>query len=85
MGLFSLNRVRVRFSVDRRGRRIVVRGNLSESDRGKLRRLLGSLPLRKGEVSVREDWSGRRRVVFDDIPEKYHQPIRNLLGNLSRM
>lgn len=85
MGLFSSSRVRVRFLADRRGRRIVVRGNLSESDRGKLRRLLGSLPLRRGEVSVREDWSGRRRIVFDDIPEKYHQPIRNLLGNLSRM
>lgn len=86
MGLFTTSRVRVRFVADRRGRRqILVRGEISEADRRKLRRLLASLPLRKGEVHVREDWSGRRRVTFDGIPERYHQPIRNLLGNLTRM
>jgi hypothetical protein len=85
MGILSTSRVRVRFVADRRGRRVVVRGSLSESDRRKLRRLLRSLPLRKGQFDLREDWAGRTRVVFDDIPEKYHQPIRNLLGNLSRL
>ncbi|MGH7822075.1 MAG: hypothetical protein ACREQ9_20115 [Candidatus Binatia bacterium] len=86
MGLFSTSRLRVRFVADRRGRRVVIRGKLSESDRGKLRRLLGSLPIRKGQVDLREDWAGRTRVVFDEeIPERYHQPIRNLLGNLRRL
>ena len=85
MGVFSTTRLRVRFLTDRNGRRVVVKGKVSESDRGKLGRLLGTLPLRKGEVHVREDRIGRTRVVFADIPEKYHQPIRNLLGNLSRL
>jgi hypothetical protein len=86
MGFFSSSRVRVRFVADRRGRHVVVRGKLSESDRRKLRRLLGTLPIRKGQIDLREDWNGRTRVVFDEqIPEKYHQPIRNLLGNLSRL
>ena len=86
MGFLSKTRVLVRFDTDHNGRRVDVRGPLSEADRGKLRRLLRALPIRKGRVEVREDWAGRARVVFDDrIPERYKQPIRNMLGNLSRL
>jgi hypothetical protein len=85
MRLFSADRVRVRFVADRQGRRVVIRGNMPDNQRRKLQRLLRSLPIRKGQLELRKDWSGRTRVVFQEIPEKYHQPIRNLLGNLPRL
>lgn len=86
MGFLSKTRLQVRFDSDRNGRRVKVRGRVSEADRGKIRRLLGALPIRKGQVEVREDWRGRARVVFDGrIPERFRQPIRNILGNLDRL
>jgi hypothetical protein len=86
MPLFAKRRAVVRFTSDREGRRVQVRGPFSDADRAKLERLLVTLPIRKGQVDLRKDGNGRTRLVFDkDIPERWHQPIRNLIGNITRL
>ena len=71
------------------GRRRVVTiagGSLAEVERQRLRRLLRSLPVQSGTVTIRHDWSGHRRITFTrDIPEGVHQVIRNIVGNLTRL
>jgi hypothetical protein len=85
MAWLSRGRLRIRFG-ERGGRQTVeVLGDLPQAHEAKLRRLLGSFRLRRGQVVVRTDASGRTRVSFDGVPERYHQPIRNLIGNLARL
>lgn len=71
------------------GRRRVVRvesWDLPEIEQRRLRRLLRSLPIASGTVTVRRDWGGRWRVSFSrEIPEGMQQTIRNILGNLARL
>jgi hypothetical protein len=70
------------------GRRVVTvdGAGLAEVERQRLRRLLRTLPIRTGVVTIRGDWLGRRRLSFSrEIPESLQQVIRNLVGNLSRL
>lgn len=61
-------------------------GALAEVERQRLRRLLRTLPVQSGTVTIRHDGTGRRRITFtSDIPEGTQQLIRNIVGNLTRL
>jgi hypothetical protein len=77
----------VRFALEGARRIVTVDGSdLPEVERRRLERLLRALPIDRGTVVLRRDWTGRRRLSFSsEIPEHLHQVIRNIVGNLAAL